>query len=118
MGDDGPGHRVSRIGDLISLHPPLGRSRQLARTRIEMVQSVDPTVERSLRGPQDFEFIEVMRPRPAEPIKASGRCAALTGRTHDCKRPACTIQKNVLAKLGPSTQEPTPVSVNGSNGKA
>jgi hypothetical protein len=28
----------------------------------KMVQSVDPTVERSLRGPQDFEFSEVMRP--------------------------------------------------------
>jgi hypothetical protein len=71
-----------------------------------MVQSVDPTVERSLRGPQDFEFSEVMRPRPAEPIKASGPGAASTGRTHDRKRPVCTIEKNVLAKLGPSTHGP------------
>lgn len=71
-----------------------------------MVWSVDPTVERSLRSPQDFEFSEVIRPRPAEPIKASGRSAAFIGRTHDCKRPACTIQKNVLAKRGPSTHGP------------
>jgi hypothetical protein len=48
---------------------------------------------------------QLIRPRPAEPIKASGHVkTAPAGRTHDCKRPVL-IPKKALASGGPSTHE-------------
>ena len=68
-----------------------------------MVWSVDPTVESSLRGPQDFEFSEVMRPRPAEPIKASGGRRRIRKAGHMTASDHRSHQQNVLASRGPST---------------
>jgi hypothetical protein len=71
-----------------------------------MVWSVDPTVESSLRGPQDFEFNEVIRPRPAKPIKASGGRRRIRKAGHMTASDHRSHQQNVLASRGPSTHGP------------
>src|SRR5262249_16686639 len=51
---------------------------------------------------------KLIRPRPADSIKACGHCAAPTGRTHDRKRLLLLLTPKILADRGPSTHETLP----------
>jgi hypothetical protein len=68
-----------------------------------MAQSIIRQIERNLTASVGSNSDQLIRPRSAESIKASGRVTAPKGRTHDCKRPLL-ITKN-LANRGPSTHE-------------
>lgn len=47
----------------------------------------------------------IVRDRVADPIWASGHCAASTGRTHERSRSAVKIRINALEPKGPSTHD-------------
>jgi len=58
-----------------------------------MVRSVIRQIERNLTASVGSNPDQLIRPRSAESIKASGHVTAPKGRTHDCKRPPL-ITKN------------------------
>src|SRR3954468_15392660 len=64
-------------------------------TRDGTVGRSDAT-ERSLTVRWDVDPVRMMRPRFADPIRASSVWAASTGRTHDCKRPLCGTPNYLL----------------------
>ena len=69
-----------------------------------MVRSIIRQIERNLTASVGSNPDQLIRPRSAESIKASGHVTAPKGRTHDCKRPTAH-HKKTLASRGPSTHE-------------
>src|ERR1700722_18412719 len=69
-----------------------------------MVRSIIRQIERNLTASVGSNPDQLIRPRSAESIKASGHVTAPKGRTHDCKRPTAH-HKKTLASRGQSTHE-------------
>jgi len=71
-----------------------------------MAQSVTPRIERNLTASVGSNPDQLIRPRSAESIKASGYRTAQKGRTHDRKRPLLITKKLLQVGGHPHMRRP------------
>ena len=71
-----------------------------------MAQSVIRQIERNLTASAGSNPDQLIRPRSAESIKASGHVSRTKGRTHDCKRPLLITKKLLQVGGHPHMRRP------------